>query len=134
MNYVTVVGNLTRDPELRFTPNGQAVANGSVAVNRRWLNQTTQEWQEEVSFVDFVCWRDLAENVCESLTKGDRVVVSGRLTSHSWEDNDGNKRTKVEISADDLSPSLRFATATVHKTERTRAPRQSSKNDDEEPF
>ena len=78
-NTVELIGNVTRDPELRFTPNGAAVANFGLAVNRRWRNQKTNEWEEQVSFFDVVCWRELAENASESLTKGTRVMVSGRL-------------------------------------------------------
>ena len=84
-NTVELVGNLTRDPELRFTPNGAAVASFGLAVNRRWRNQQTNEWEEQISFFDIVCWRELAENVSESLTKGTRVMVSGRLEQRSWE-------------------------------------------------
>jgi single-strand DNA-binding protein len=117
-NYVELIGNLTRDPELRFIPSGAAVTNFGLAVNRRWRNQQTNEWEEEVSFFDVVCWRELAENVAESLTKGTRVMVSGRLQTRSWETDTGEKRTKVEVLADEVGPSLRWATAEVRKTER----------------
>ena len=117
-NTVTVVGNATRDPELRFTPSGQAVATFGIAVNRRWQNRQTQEWEEKVSFFDVTCWAQMAENVAESVTKGTRVLVSGRLEQRSWETNDGEKRSKVEIVADEIGPSLRFATAGVTKNER----------------
>ncbi len=117
-NYVELIGNLTRDPELRFIPSGAAVANFGLAVNRRWRNQQTNEWEEEVNFFDVVCWRDLAENVAESLTKGNRVLVSGRLQSRSWETDNGEKRVKVEVVADEVGPSLRWATAQVTRTER----------------
>ena len=119
-NTVTIVGNLTRDPELRFISSGHATANLSIAVNRKWMNKQTSQWEEQVSFFDVVCWRELAENVSESLTKGTRVTVTGRLEQRSWEDpKDGAKRSKVEIVADEVSPSLRWATANVAKTERT---------------
>jgi single-strand DNA-binding protein len=119
-NTVTIVGNLTRDPELRFISSGAATANLSIAVNRKWMNKQTSQWEEQVSFFDVVCWRELAENVSESLTKGTRVTVTGRLEQRSWEDpKDGAKRSKVEIVADEVSPSLRWATANVEKTERT---------------
>jgi single-strand DNA-binding protein len=119
-NTVTIVGNLTRDPELRFISSGAATANLSIAVNRKWMNKQTSQWEEQVSFFDVVCWRELAENVSESLTKGTRVTVTGRLEQRSWEDpKDGAKRSKVEIVADEVSPSLRWATANVAKTERT---------------
>jgi single-strand DNA-binding protein len=89
-----------------------------VAVNRRWQDRTTQEWQESTSFFDVICWRDLAENVALSLSKGMRVVVSGRIEQRGWENEDGEHRSKVEIVADEIGPSLRFATADVHRTER----------------
>ena len=120
MNTVTITGNLTREPEIRYTREGQATAQLGVAVNRRWQDRTTQEWQEATSFFDVVCWRDLAENVALSLTKGMRVVVTGRLEQRSWETDEGEHRSKVEITADEIGPSLRFATADVHRTERRR--------------
>jgi len=118
-NTVTVVGNVTRDPELRFTNSGLATASFGLAVNRRWQNRQTQEWEEQVSFFDVVCWREMAENVSESLTKGSRVVVTGRLEQRSWDDkNTGDKRSKIEIVADEVAPSLRWATAQVTRNER----------------
>ena len=120
-NSVTVVGNVTRDPELRFTNNGQATAQFGVAVKRRWQNRQTQEWEEAVSYFDVVCWREMAENVSESLTKGTRVVVSGRLEQRSWETQDGDKRSKIEIVADEVAPSLRWATASVTRNQRGEA-------------
>ncbi len=118
-NTVTLVGNVTRDPELRFTPSGAASASFGLAVNRRWQNRQTQEWEEQVSFFDVVCWREMAENVSESLTKGARVVVTGRLDQRSWDDkNTGDKRSKVEVVADEIAPSLRWATAQVTRNER----------------
>ena len=146
-NVVELIGNITRDPELRFTPSGAAVANFGLAVNRRWRNQQTNEWEEQVSFFDVVCWRELAENVTESLTKGSRVMVSGRLDQRSWETQDGEKRSKVEVVADEVGPSLRWAPAQVTKTERRdggggggyNAPPPAQEppagySDDEEPF
>jgi single-strand DNA-binding protein len=118
---ITIIGNITRDPEMRFTPSGQPTASFGVAVNRRWQNRQTQDWEEATSFFDVVCWRDLAENVSESLQKGSRVIVSGRLEQRSWETPDGDKRSKVEIVADEVGPSLRWATAQVTKADR-RAP------------
>ncbi|MCU4187116.1 single-stranded DNA-binding protein [Acidiferrimicrobium sp. IK] len=115
---VTIVGNLTRDPELRFTPSGQATASFGVAVNRRWQNRQTQEWNEATSFFDVVCWAELAENAAQSLTRGTRVVVSGRLDQRSWENQDGEKRSKIEIVADEVAPSLRYATAQISRNER----------------
>jgi len=129
-NSVTLVGNLTRDPELRFTPSGQATTTFGLAVNRRWQNRQTQDWEEATSFFDIVCWTQLAENVAQSLTKGSRIVVDGRLDQRSWENAEGDKRSKIEVTAEDIGPSLRWATATVAKNERTaptdRSPAQSS--------
>ncbi|MEY2468593.1 MAG: single-strand DNA-binding protein [Actinomycetota bacterium] len=117
-NNVTLVGNITRDPELRFTPAGAANASFGLAVNRRWQNRQTNEWEEKVSFFNIVCWREMAENAAESLTKGMRVVVTGRLEQRSWETNEGEKRTVVEINADEIGPSLRWASASVTRNER----------------
>lgn len=117
-NTVTLVGNVTRDPELRFTPSGQAVATFGLAVNRRWQNRSTQEWEEQTSFFDVKCWAQMAENVSESLARGSRVLVSGRLEQRSWENEQGDKRSKVEVVADEIGPSLRWATAQVAKNER----------------
>ena len=120
-NSVTVVGNVTRDPELRFTASGQATASFGLAVNRVWNDRQTNERREAVSFFDVVCWREMAENASESLSKGARVVVTGRLEQRSWETPEGDKRSKIEIVADEVGPSLRWATAQVVKNER-RAP------------
>ena len=117
-NNVTVVGNVTRDPELRFTASGQAKANFGLAVNRRWQNRQTQEWEEATSFFDVVCWREMAENASESLTRGSRVIVTGRLEQRSWESQEGDKRSKIEVIADEIGPSLRWATAEVKKNDR----------------
>jgi single-strand DNA-binding protein len=92
-NTVTVIGNITRDPELRYTANGQANANFGLAVNRRWMNRQTNEWEERTSFFNVVCWREMADNVAESLAKGARVIVSGRLEQRSWETENGDKRS-----------------------------------------
>jgi single-strand DNA-binding protein len=117
-NTTTITGNLTREPEIRYTREGQATAQLGVAVNRRWQDRTTQEWQESTSYFDVICWRDLAENVALSLTKGMRVVVTGRLEHRTWETEEGEHRSKVEITADEVGASLRFATVDVHKVER----------------
>ena len=117
-NTVTVIGNITRDPELRFTATGQATTSFGVAVNRRWQNRQSNEWEEATSFFDVVCWRELADNVAESLGKGARVIVTGRLEQRSWETQEGDKRSKVEIIADEVGPSLRWATAKVEKNDR----------------
>jgi single-strand DNA-binding protein len=117
-NTITLVGNVTRDPELRFTPSGQATATFGLAVNRRWQNRQSQEWEEATSFFNIVCWREMAENVSESVTKGSRIIVTGRLEQRSWETPDGDKRSQVEVIADELGPSLRWATAQVVRNER----------------
>jgi single-strand DNA-binding protein len=124
-NNVALVGNITRDPELRFTPTGQATATFGLAVNRRWQNRQTQEWEEATSFFDVVCWREMAENAAESLSRGSRVLVTGRLEQRSWETADGDKRSKIEVVADEIGPSLRWATAQVTKNER-RGPGESA--------
>ena len=117
-NSVTVVGNLTREPELRYTPSGQAVCRLGVAVNRRWQNRQTNEWEEQVSFFNVTAWAQLAENVGECLTKGTRVVVTGRLEQRSWESPDGEKKSSVDIIADEIAPSLKWATAKIERNER----------------
>ena len=117
-NTVTVIGNVTRDPELRFTPSGQAIATFGLAVNRRWQNRQTQEWEENVSFFDVTCWAQLGQNVSDTLVKGSRAIVTGRLEQRSWETDQGDKRSKVEIIADEVGPSLRWATADITRNER----------------
>ncbi len=117
-NSITLVGNITRDPELRFTPSGQAKASIGLAVNRRWQNRQTQEWEEATSFFNIVCWREMAENASESLQKGSRVIVTGRLEQRSYETPEGEKRSVVEVVADEIGPSLRWATAQVQKSDR----------------
>ena len=117
-NSVTLVGNLVEDPELRFTASGVAMARIRIAVNRRYRDRN-EEWQEETSFFGGTCWRDVAENVSESLSKGDRVFITGRLEQRSWETNEGEKRSVVEVRIDEVGPSLRWATANVSRTPRT---------------
>jgi single-strand DNA-binding protein len=117
-NSVTLVGNLVDDPELRFTPSGVAMAKVRFAVNRRYQDRN-QEWQEETSFFGGTCWRDMAENVAESLQKGARVIVTGRLEQRSWETQEGDKRSIIEVRIDDIGPSLRWATASVTRTPRS---------------
>lgn len=117
-NHVSITGNLTRDPELRFTPSGQATTSFAVAVNRRWQNRQTQDWEEATSYFDVVCWAQLAENTAQSLSKGSRVVVTGRLDQRSWENQEGERRSKIEITADEVAPSLRWATMTITKNDR----------------
>lgn len=118
LNSITVVGNVTRDPEMRYTPSGISQVTLGVAVNRSWRNQQTNEWEERTSFFNVVCWRELADNVGASIKKGMRVLVTGRLEQRSWETDQGDKRSVVEIIAEEVGPSLRFATADVHRTER----------------
>ena len=145
-NSVTIIGNCTRDPELRYTANGQAVATFGLAVNRRWQNRQSNEWEEQVSFFDITCWQQMAENASETIMKGARVIVVGRLEQRSWETPEG-KRSKVEVVAEEIGPSLRYATATVTRNERrggdfdgggygsSRAGGSSEYDDmDEEPF
>ena len=117
-NTTTLSGNLTRDPEIRYTRDGQANATFGLAVNRRWQPRGSDEWEEATSFFDIVCWRDLAENVALSLTKGSRVVVTGRLEQQTWETENGERRSRVEVTAEEVGPSLRFATAEISRNER----------------
>ncbi len=123
-NSVTLVGNITRDPELRFTASGQATASFGLAVNRVWNDRQSNERKEAVSFFDVVCWREMAENASESLSKGARVLVTGRLEQRSWETPEGDKRSKIEVVADEVGPSLRWATAEIRKNDR-RGPAES---------
>ncbi|MBC3194561.1 single-stranded DNA-binding protein [Pseudonocardia sp. C8] len=116
---ITVVGNLTADPELRFTPSGAAVANFTVASTPRTFDRQTGEWKDgEALFLRCNIWRQAAENVAESLTRGARVVVQGRLRQRSFETREGEKRTVVELEVDEVGPSLRYATAKVNKVSR----------------
>ncbi|MGO4615360.1 single-stranded DNA-binding protein [Nocardia sp. 2YAB30] len=116
---ITVIGNLTADPELRFTPAGQAVANFTVASTPRVFDRNSNEWKDgEALFLRCNIWREAAENVAESLTRGSRVIVSGRLKQRSYETREGEKRTVVELEVDEVGPSLRYATAKVNKTSR----------------
>jgi single-strand DNA-binding protein len=117
-NAITVVGNVTRDPELKFLNSGQAALKMSIAVNRRWQNRQTQEWEERVSYFEVVGYGAMAENAANSLTKGSRVIVSGRLEQRTWETENGDKRSIVEINADEIGPSLKWATAVVTRTPR----------------
>jgi single-strand DNA-binding protein len=118
-NTVTLVGNVTDDPELRFTPSGLPVANFTVAVNRRLRNQDGT-WDDKLEgFFRCSCWRDMAENVAESITKGQRIMVVGRLQESRWEDQEGGKRSRIEIQVDEVGPSLRWATASVTKSSRS---------------
>ena len=116
---VTIVGNLTNDPELRFTPSGAAVASFTVASTPRVLDKATNEWKDgEALFMRCSVWRQYAENVAESLTKGSRVIVTGRLKQRSYETREGEKRTVVEMEVDEVGPALKYATAKVNKVSR----------------
>lgn len=144
-NNVTLIGNLTREPELRYTTGGRAVASFGLAVSRRY--KKNDEWQEQTSFFNVIAWGDLGENIAASLVKGSRAIVAGRLEQRSYETQDGEKRTIIELVADEIGPSLRWATAEVARTEREnasdRAERQAASGGDnpadygypdEEPF
>ncbi len=124
-NNVVLVGNVTRDPELRFTQGGAAVCGFGLA----W-NQRSNQGEDKAHYFDVSCWRDLAENVAESVTKGMRVVVYGRLDYRNWEGQNGEKRSAVQIVADEVSPSIRWATAQVSRNERgdSAGPRPSQSN------
>jgi single-strand DNA-binding protein len=116
---ITVVGNLTADPELRFTPSGAAVANFTVASTPRTFDRQTNEWKDgEALFLRCNIWRQPAEHVAESLTRGSRVIVSGRLKQRSFETREGEKRTVMELEVDEIGPSLRYATAKINKSTR----------------
>ena len=128
-NTVTIVGNMTRDPELRFTAKGVPVTDFGVAWNTK-----DKDGNESVSFFDVTCWRDLAEHVAESLGKGMRVVVYGRLEQDTWENDDGDKRSKVKVIADEVAPSLRWAVATVEKTTARKGAIDASVPSEGEPF
>ena len=115
-NTVTLVGNLTRDPELRFTTGGRGVASFGLAVSRRY--QQNGEWQEQTSYFNIVAWGQMGENAAATLTKGMRVLVTGRLEQREYTTREGDKRTAIEINADEIGPSLRWATAQVERTPR----------------
>ncbi|MDX6317264.1 MAG: single-strand DNA-binding protein [Nocardioidaceae bacterium] len=119
---ITIVGNLTDDPDLRFTPNGAAVANFTVASTPRFFDKQTNEWRDgEALFLRCSIWRQAAENVAETLQRGARVIVSGRLKQRSYETREGEKRTTFEVEVDEIGPSLKYATAKVTKTSRSGA-------------
>lgn len=117
---ITVVGNMTSDPELRYTPTGAAVASFTVAATPRMLDKTTNEWRDgDPLFLRCNIWRQAAENVGESLTRGARVIVQGRLRQRSYDTKEGEKRTVIELEVDEIGPSLRYATASVNKVARS---------------
>ena len=115
-NTITLVGNLTRDPELRFTTGGKGVASFGIAVGRRY--QVNGEWQEQTSYFNIVAWGQLGENAAATFTKGMRIIVSGRLEQREYQNLEGEKRTAIEVNADEIGPSLRWATASVERTPR----------------
>ena len=131
-NTVTVSGNLTREPELKFTTGGRAVTTLGIAVNRRY--QVNNEWTEEVSFLNITAWAQLGENAAASLQKGDRIFVTGRLQQRSWDTPAGEKRSVVEIVADDIGPSLKWATASVEKIAREKQHAAPTTTAAEEPW
>jgi single-strand DNA-binding protein len=117
---ITVIGNLTNDPELRFTPSGSAVANFTIASTPRTFDRQSNEWKDgETLFLRASVWREAAENVAESLTKGMRVIASGRLKSRSYETKEGEKRAVIELEVDEIGPSLRYANAKVNRSQRS---------------
>ena len=117
-NNITVIGNLVDDPELRYTASGKAMTKMRIAVNRRWYDQRAKEWTDETHFFAVSCWSDLAENVAESVRKGNRVIISGRLQQRSWETAAGERRSVVEITAEDIGASLRWAKASLVRNNR----------------
>ena len=126
---ITVVGNLTQDPELRFTPSGAAVANFTVASTPKTFDKATNDFKDgETLFMRCSVWREAAENVTQSLHRGDRVIVTGSLVSRSW-DKDGEKRTVMEMQVDEVGPSLRYATAQVTKAQRSTAQSSQPRTD-----
>lgn len=135
-NTVTLVGNATKDVDLRYTTSGRAVAAFGLAVNRRF--QKNGEWEEVTSFFNIVAWADLAEHLAASISKGDRVIVTGRLEQRSYDDKEGNKRSVTEVIADEAGPSLRWAEATVERIARDDAPKRqtatSAYDPGDEPF
>ena len=139
-NNITLVGNLTRDPELRFTTGGRGVASFGIAVSRRY--QVNGEWQEQTSYFNITAWGQLGENAAATLTKGMRVIVNGRLEQREYTNREGEKRTAIEVNADEIGPSLRWATAQVERIPRgegggrpaSNAPAGDYFPSDEEPF
>ncbi|PQM45250.1 Single-stranded DNA-binding protein [Mycobacterium talmoniae] len=118
-NTITISGNVTADPELRFTPSGKAVANFTVADTPRYLDEASGQWKDgEALFQRVVAWGDLAENIAETLTRGAAVIVTGRLNQKSFQNSEGEKKTYTEIRAEDIGASLKYATATIAKVNR----------------
>jgi single-strand DNA-binding protein len=130
-NTVTVVGNLTREPELRYTPTGQAVVRFGIAVNRSYTNRNGER-VESTDFLTVNAWRSLAENVAESVSTGARVLVTGRLQNRSWETEDGQRRSVVEIEAEEVAASMRWATVAITKAAKAGAPDEANDQAPEE--
>ncbi|HWL43073.1 MAG TPA: single-stranded DNA-binding protein [Ilumatobacter sp.] len=127
-NFVQIIGNVTRDPELRYTTGGAAVCSFGIAYTPRRRN-ANGDWEDgETSFFNCSAWRDLGENIAASITKGNRVVVTGSVRARDWEDRDGNKRTSIEIDVDDCAPSLRWAQAQIERTSRSGGPSGGGSN------
>lgn len=125
---LTICGGLGRDPELRFTQGGMAMVTMGVAVSRRWLDRKSDEWQEKTSWIDVTVFGQLAENVAQSLKKGDRVMVKGRLEQDEWEDREsGEKRSKLKMVADEIGGSLKWATASFERATREKPAGDSGK-------
>ncbi|MFB7853775.1 single-stranded DNA-binding protein [Rhodococcus qingshengii] len=132
---ITVIGNLTADPELRYTPAGAAVANFTVASTPRTFDRNSNEWKDgDALFMRCNIWKEAAENVAESLTRGSRVIVSGRLKQRSYETREGEKRTVVELEVDEIGPSLKYATAKVNKANRNGGGQQRSQQSSDDPW
>ena len=132
---ITVVGNITGDPELRFTPSGAAVANFTIASTPRKFDKQANEWKDgETLFMRCSIWRDAAENVAESLTRGTRVIAQGRLVQRSYETKEGEKRTVVEMEVDEVGPSLRYASAKVNRTQRQGQPQGAQGRAQDDPW
>ncbi|GII91151.1 single-stranded DNA-binding protein [Sinosporangium siamense] len=128
---ITIIGNLTGDPELRFIASGTAVAGFTIASSSRTYNKQVEQWQDgEALFMRCSAWRDLAEHVCESLTRGTRVIATGRLRMRTYDTSDGDRRTVIEMTVDEIGPSLRFATAKPQKAARTGGKGQASGHGD----
>jgi len=123
---ITITGNVTRDVELKFLGSGNPAAKFSVAVNRRWMSKKTQEWEESTSYFDVQAYGALAENVANSVQRGTKVIVTGRIEQRSWDTEDGAKRSTFEIVADEIGAALSFATAVVAKTQRPQTAQRSA--------
>lgn len=129
MNSITIIGNATKDGELSYTASGQARCQFSVAVNENWYDKKTNDWVENTQFFDVFIWREMAENVAESVRKGDRVIVTGKLHRNDWEDADGNRKTRYDIRADDIGLSAKFSIVTAKRVGTTLSANSSQRKD-----